>query len=347
MSGTVVLTQRAVRLIGVASGLGVPPDDAAASVGAADALRHTDLCGAVRRNGVGCAWDATVALPATIVERSAALAWLCRQTTEQVVSATTEGALPLVLGGDHGMAVGTWRGVAQAQGAPLGMLWIDAHLDAHTSDSSLSGNAHGMPLAALLGAMPTPWPVASACLDATRVCMLGMRSCEDAELRLLQRFGVKVIGDDEIQLRGLPQALADALAYVGRGGGAFGVSIDLDVIDPHDAPGVNTPCSGGLQGAALVAELRGLGRHPQLAGLEIAEYNPEHDRDGRTAALVAALVESLLAPDAAACQTLEARHGAHNYAPLPVVLARLTALRHRSPSNSPSSMTALIGSLQR
>ncbi|MDZ4255958.1 MAG: ornithine--oxo-acid transaminase, partial [Sulfuritalea sp.] len=230
------------------------------------------------------------------------------------------GALPVVVSGDHAVAVGTWQGVARALGKPPGMLWIDAHLDAHTEITSPSGNPHGMPLAALLGRGPNPWQSPQAALDAVRCCVFGARSYEDSEMRLLQELGVHVVDREQIRRCGLRQALDEALVHVG--GGSFGISIDLDAVDPGDAPGVNTPSAGGLDGAALADALRSLARKPELAALEIAEYNPERDVAGRTARLAGRLLESLSAPDGDECRRIEAASGAHNYAPLPVVLAR-------------------------
>lgn len=321
MNDKVIAKQRPVRLIGVVSGFGVPPRTCAGSMRAAAALELADAGGGMRRNGIDCAWDGLIA-PTTErdLPRDLALRRLCSQVAERVAACVASGALPVVLSGDHALAVGTWQGVARALGKPPGMLWIDAHLDAHTEITSPSGNPHGMPLAALLGRGPNPWQSPPAGLDAARCCVFGARSYEDSEMRLLQELGVRVVDTEEIRRRGLRPALDEALAHVG--GGVFGISIDLDAVDPGDAPGVNTPSAGGLDGADLADALRSLARKPELAALEIAEYNPERDVAGRTARLAGRLLESLSAPDGDECRRIEAASGAHNYAPLPVVLAR-------------------------
>ncbi|MDO8932836.1 MAG: ornithine--oxo-acid transaminase [Rhodocyclaceae bacterium] len=320
MNGTVSSEQRAVRLIGVASGLGVPVRMRAGSQRAAVALEAEDVGAGMRRNRIDCAWDELIAPGDPSLPRDEALRRLCRELEERVAACIGSAALPVVLGGDHAMAVGTWRGTVRALGGRPGLLWIDAHLDAHTSRDSPSGNPHGMPLAALFGCGPNPWDNDEGVLDASRCCVFGVRSYEESEWRRMDELGVRIVTMDDIRRRGLPAALGAALAHVG--GGAFGVSIDLDAIDPAAAPGVNTPCADGLDAAALVDALRSLANDPQLAAVEIAEYNPDRDADGRTARLVADLLESLTAPTGAACRDIEAHYGAHNYEPLPVVLAR-------------------------
>jgi ornithine--oxo-acid transaminase len=321
MDSVISSRQRALRLIGAGGGFGVPLRLRAGSLRAAAALEIADVGRGVRRNRLACAWDEIVTpVSDPHLSREAALGLLCRQIEDRVAACIGDQALPVVMGGDHALAVGTWRGVARGLGGPCGLLWIDAHLDAHTSRSSPSGNPHGMPLAALLGRGPNPWQSHEAVVDAARCCVFGARSWESAELSLLRELGVRVVDLDEIRRRGLPEALAEALARVG--GGPFGISIDLDAFDPLAAPGVNTPCAEGLDAAALGDGLRSLARRPQLAAIEIAEYNPDRDSGGQTAELVAGLLEALTAPTGAECHAMEQHFGAHNYAPLPVVLSR-------------------------
>lgn len=319
MDSTYSSQQRPLRLIGVASGLGVPAQGSAGSARAAAALEMADVGFLVRRNLVDCRWDAVVAPGGEPpLARRTALRELCGHIAQRVGACIAGGALPVIVGGDHATAVGTWQGASCAGGARLGLLWIDAHLDAHTEVTSPSGNPHGMPLAALLGHGPNPWDAGGAAIDASRTCVFGVRSYEDAEMSLLRHLGVRVIGIEEIRRRGLARTLGEALAHVG--GERFGLSIDLDAFDPAEAPGVNTPSAGGLDAAATGHALRGLALNPRLVAIEIAEYNPERDVDGRTAKLVAHLLESLTAPGAAECRAPEESCGAHKAAPLPVVL---------------------------
>ncbi len=312
---------RAVRLIGVASGLGVPAQTRGSSSLAAAALEIADIGAGIRRNRIDCAWEAIIAPSADLhAPRDIALRRLCRQIDERVAACMASGALPVVTGGDHAMAMGTWHGVARAVGKGFGLLWIDAHLDAHTSITSPSSNPHGMPLAALLGCGPNPWECHVGVVDARRTCVFGVHSYETSEWLLMQKIGVKIVTMEEIGQRGLHETLAEALAHVG--GGRFGISIDLDAFEPLDAPGVNIRCPGGLDGAALADALHSVCRNPQLAALEIAEYNPDRDIDGKTARLVATLLEALTLPTGDGYMEIEEHYGAHNYAPLPVVLSR-------------------------
>lgn len=311
---------RAIDLIPVASALGAPDGGVAAGPAA---LRGAGLLAALHRAGRAAEWRAAVE-PAggylTAADRWNGLAELCGRLGGAVGASLDAGRLPLVIGGDHSIAAGTWRGVAARTPRPIGLLWLDAHLDAHTPADSRSGNPHGMPLALLLGAGDPR--LASGCLSPRHVCAVGARSWEPEELERLRRFGVRVIDDAEIERRGLAGTLAEALGRVAAAPGGFGISLDLDLFPPDEAPGVNTPAPGGRPAAEWLAALRGLAADPRCLALEIAECDPGRDRDGITARLAVAAAGALLAPAAAELMDLEAAHGAANYAPLPVVLAR-------------------------
>ncbi len=225
---------------------------------------------------------------------------LCARLAAVSERATRRGGRLLVLGGDHSCAIGTWSGVARAHAGRErpGLIWIDAHLDSHTPQSSRSGLLHGMPLACLLGrGDPGLSGLAGRlpALDPRRVCLIGARSYEPAEQRLLRMLGVRVIGMGEVRERGLPEAMAEALAIARRPGVGFGVSIDLDALDPREAPGVSVPVAGGLGGDELCRALRALAPLPELIGVEIAEFNPARDRAGRTARVACRLVAAALA----------------------------------------------------
>ena len=174
------------------------------------------------------------------------------------------------------------------------MIWLDAHLDAHTPESTPSGNPHGMPLAALLGlGAPELSGVPGPPLDPHHVCVIGARSFESSEPALLHRWGVRIFAMAEIRRRGLASVFAEALAIAAASGSGFGLSIDVDVLNPDEAPGVETPARGGLLAAELLPLLFGLGRLPSCRAVELVEYDPGNDPDGRTAAIVRALVGSL------------------------------------------------------
>jgi arginase len=125
------------------------------------------------------------------------------------------------------------------------------------------------------------------------VCVIGVRSFEPAEVLLLQRLGVHIILMDEIRRRGMAAVVSEAIERVSRNTASFGITIDLDVVDPRDAPGVGSPEPGGIAGAELVQALAKLAGHHDLAGVEIAEFNPERDINGATATLIYELLASI------------------------------------------------------
>lgn len=225
------------------------------------------------------------------------VAEVCRDLADEVAGTLDAGAFPLVIGGDHSIAIGTWSGVARAARAPLGLLWIDAHLDSHTPDTSYSGALHGMPLACLLGRGDKRLlglGVPGMQLDPRHTVVLGPRSWEPEEAEFLVRLGVRIIGGDEIAARGFAACLDEASRSVATAGGGFGVTLDLDAIDPALAPGVGSPEPEGLSALDVRRGLRRLAGVPGLRALEIVEYNPDRDRDGRTARLIADLIGDAL-----------------------------------------------------
>ena len=207
------------------------------------------------------------------------------------------GLLPLVLGGDHSVALGTLWGLAAAHGRPGGVVWIDAHGDLNTPQSSPSGNVHGMPLAAALGLAGEDFAQAGWTLpavDERRVAIIGARSFDPAERELLRvRPGIRVFTMSEIDRVGVERAMREALDHV-AGPGFVHVSLDLDVLDPEVAPGVGTPVPGGLtyREAHLALELVAESGH--AGSLEVVEVNPIRDRENRTARTAVELVASAL-----------------------------------------------------
>jgi len=205
---------------------------------------------------------------------------------------------PLVLGGDHSIAVGTISGVAafaRKKKKGLGLLWIDAHSDIHVPKTSPSGNIHGMPLAALFGLGPKElsavggaWPK----LDAPHTALVGIRSLEDGERRHLAELGIRVYTMSEIDRDGIHAVMSDALARVTDGTDLLHVSFDLDAVDPTLAPGVGTPVKGGLdyREAHTIMEL--ISASKRMTSLEVVEVNPILDERNRSAVLAVELLES-------------------------------------------------------
>lgn len=207
--------------------------------------------------------------------------------------------LPIVVGGDHACAVGTWSGVRAAlpPQQELGLIWVDAHMDSHVPATSPSGALHGMPLACLLGEGPeilTTLAGPAPKLNPKHVCLLGVRSYERGEQLLLDRLGVRVFSMEEVRIRGLERVWQEAVSYVTQGDAGYGITIDLDAIDPCDAPGVGSPVSNGIAGADLVRVAQSLYSDPRLLAVEIAEYNPHVDRDRVTLSLLQRLISAVV-----------------------------------------------------
>lgn len=207
------------------------------------------------------------------------------------------GVTPVIIGGDHSCAIGSWAGIAAAQRQPLGLLWIDAHMDAHTPDTSETQRVHGMPLAVLLGegeSRLTHLAGLSPVISPRYCCIIGVRSYESGEPERLARLGVRFYTMEEVRRRGLQTVLAEAWRRVAAAPGGFGVSLDLDVLEPMLAPGVSVPEGRGLSPAQLMRWLRQQPGKQRLRGLEVVELNPAHDPQGQTRRLLPRLLSSLL-----------------------------------------------------
>ncbi len=180
---------------------------------------------------------------------------------------------------------------------PLGLIWVDAHMDAHTPRTTPSGALHGMPLACLLGrgAASLTAIAEHATLDPAHLCLVGVRSFESAEAVLLKRLGVRIFFMEDIAHLGLDAVMREAIAHVRKDTAGFGISIDLDAVDPGDAPGVGSPVAGGIGAAELTAACSRLALQSALTGIEIAEYNPRRDRHLATGGLVANILDAMLA----------------------------------------------------
>jgi arginase len=280
--------RREARLIGAAIGVGGPDRGTAL---APARLRAGGLSARLAARGANVHWG-EILVPPRGFPNPAVFEDFWSALALEVLATLRDREFPVVIGGDHSCAVGTWRGVAAAYEGPVGLVWIDAHMDAHTHATSPSGNLHGMPLAHLLGEWGGP-PV----LAPGHVCQIGIRSYEPEEEALLARLGVRIYRMPEVRTRGLDAVMREALAIATSGTRAFGLSLDIDAIDPASAPGVSTPAAEGLDPDALIAALRLAAATPGLAAVEVAEYNPVFDPGGATAALVAAALAAAL-PDA-------------------------------------------------
>jgi arginase len=226
------------------------------------------------------------------------IARVCRELYGEVSRSLASGAFPVVLGGDHSLAAGSVAAasdIAADRGAPIGLLWIDAHGDMNTPATSESGNVHGMPLAALLGAEPAdlarigrPGPK----VRPEHTVLLGVRNLDDLEKARIRDARVHLLTMKDIDRQGIAAVMEQAIALAGRHTAGLYVSFDLDVCDPSIAPGVGTPVKGGLdyREAHMVMEM--LADSGRLLGIDLVEVNPVLDIQNQTAVLAAELVLS-------------------------------------------------------
>jgi len=228
-----------------------------------------------------------------------AIARVCASVADALAT-LRDGVVPVVLGGDHALSLGSVAGAARRAGPDggasrrVGVLWIDAHADLNTPASSPSGNVHGMPLAHLLGhgeARLRPWP-GTAAVRPEDVVMLGLRSVDPGERALIREHGLRALTMSDVDRAGIAEvttAALTALAHVD----ALHVSLDADVLDPAVAPGVGTPVPGGLgyREAHLLMEL--LCESGRVASVDLVEVNPILDEGNRTARVVVELAASL------------------------------------------------------
>ena len=224
----------------------------------------------------------------------------CLRVRDRVRGILKSGATPVVLGGDHSIAMGTVAGVAdhvETKTKRLGLLWIDAHADMNTVESTPSGNVHGMPLATLLGrgdplllGISERRPVVSV----KHTAIVGLRDVDPGEAARIRKLGVKVCTMKDIDERGIAVCLREALETVSKGTAGFHLSLDMDALDPEVAPGVGTPVAGGLtyREAHLACELAA--ETERLVSMEVVEVNPILDEANRTAKLAVELILSAL-----------------------------------------------------
>ena len=217
----------------------------------------------------------------------------CEHVAARVAEAAKEGRTPIVLGGDHSIALGTLGGLAHTRG-PGAVLWLDAHGDLNTPETSPSGNVHGMPLAAALGLakqwFSSPvWPLPA--VDPERTILIGIRALDPGEKETVQGLGIGAYTMTEVDRRGMEAVMTEALERV-AGAPFLHVSLDLDVVDPDIAPGVGTPVRGGLsyREAHLAMEL--LAESGELDSLDLVEVNPILDRENATGRLAVELAAS-------------------------------------------------------
>src|SRR5271154_300313 len=295
------ITPRNIRVIGVPLDLGQSRrgvDMGPSAVRVAGLEARLEAIGHI----VEDAGNVAVALPEQKKEGAAHAKYLkeitatCTTSADLVLKTLEAGKIPLVLGGDHSMAAGTVSGVAKyyrRKNQKIGLIWIDAHTDINTPETSPSGNVHGMPLAALLGLGP---PELSNIFDFSpkvkpeNCVLVGVRDIDAVEKDNVHRAGIGVFTMRDIDERGMRTVMEEALRMAGRGTAGYHISLDMDWIDPEDAPGVGTPVRGGAtyREAHLAMEI--LADHGRLLSFETVEVNPVIDEHNRTAELAVELI---------------------------------------------------------
>jgi arginase len=297
------VTPKQIRVIGVPLDLGQSRrgvDMGPSAVRVAGLEARLEAIGHVVEDGGNVA----VAIPEQKKEGAAHAKYLkeitatCTKSAELVLKSLEAGKVPLVLGGDHSVAAGTVAGVAEfyrRQNQKIGLIWIDAHSDMNTPETSPSGNVHGMPLAAIMGLGPNELGNIfnfSPKIHPENCVLVGIRDVDAHEKENIRRAGVEVFTMRDIDERGMRSVMEEALRMAGRGTAGYHVSLDMDWIDPEDAPGVGTPVWGGAtyREAHLAMEI--IADHGRMLSLEIVEVNPVIDEHNQTADLAVELALS-------------------------------------------------------
>ncbi len=225
---------------------------------------------------------------------------VCDRLARRTEAALEDGALPLVVGGDHSMAVGTVAGVSRfhrKRGERIGLIWIDAHADMNTPETSPSGNVHGMPLSSILGhGAPELVELGGAVpmIAPENTVLIGIRDVDEGERQLVIQTGIDYYEMMKIDVLGIGEVIRRTLEVVTDGTAGFHVSLDVDGIDPDFAPGVGTPVVGGLTMRETHVILEFIADSGGMTSLEVAELNPILDNGNGTATLMCELVASAL-----------------------------------------------------
>ncbi len=226
------------------------------------------------------------------------IAETCKLLAETVKKTLDEDLFPLVLGGDHSIAAGTVAGAAahfQKESKRIGLIWLDAHGDMNTPETSPSGNIHGMPLAAIMGSGPpelTSLAGLVPMVEPRSVSLVGIRELDAKERRFVKESGVHVFTMRDIDERGMREVMAEALRFSGDDTAGIAVSLDMDFVDPADAPGVGTPVRGGVTYREAHLALEMIADTRSMVSFELVEVNPVIDLHNTTATLGVELVLS-------------------------------------------------------
>jgi arginase len=257
------------------------------------AIRYARLKESLERLGLTVTDHGNLRVPvpesATVAEQNAKyypiIKAVCDELADIVHGVVVQGSFPLVLGGDHSIAMGTIAGIARARGKAPGVIWVDAHGDINTPLTSPTGNVHGMPV---------HFALEQHAVDPARMAFIGLRDVDDGEKRTIRELGVKAFTMADVDRLGMSRVVDEALAIVSDGENSVHVSFDMDGVDPQEAPGVGTPVRGGITYREAHLLMEGVAASGTLGSLEITEINPILDRENQTAILAVELILSAL-----------------------------------------------------
>ena len=295
-----VVAKRIVEVIGVPMDLG--GDRRGVDMGPS-AIRYAQLEGRLRRMGLTVRDQGNLHVPDPGEERPHApepkahfhqeIVAVALELAERVATIVKRGGFPLVLGGDHSLAIGTLAGVARARRRP-GVIWMDAHPDINSPETTPSGNVHGMPFAVALGIAGAPFPESlRKSADPRSSALVGIRDVDEGEREHIRASGVTALTIADIYRLGMAGVMERAIA-VASGGDGIHLSLDMDVIDPNEAPGVGTPVRGGISYREAQLAMEMVAATGKLLSMEVTEVNPILDRANATASLAVELIASAL-----------------------------------------------------
>jgi arginase len=287
---------KTIQMLGYASGLG------AALQGAADGplvMQESLYLRELINEGANIEWQKIISPPLVSAKpKSDLIIEACQQLAQETAKLVRDKKFFTVLGGDHSSAIGTWSGVSHAlkpEGS-LGMIWVDAHMDSHTPETTPSGNIHGMPVACLLGrGLPALIEILNnePKIKPENLALIGIRSFEEGEAALLKELNVRIFYMDEVKERGLQAVMQDALRIATQDTEGLGISIDIDGLAPEEAPGTGYPVAHGIAVNDLIAALKTVRDNPLLTGVEIVEFDPHKDKNRKTEKVIARLLAVL------------------------------------------------------
>ena len=257
------------------------------------AIRYARLKEQLEKLGVEVTDHGNLGVPvpesATVAEQNAKyfpiIQAVCEELADIVASIVAQGSFPLVLGGDHSIAIGTIAGIARTRGKAPGVIWVDAHGDINTPLTSATGNVHGMPV---------HFALEQHAVDPARMAFIGLRDVDEPEKKIIRELGVRAFTMADVDRLGMSRVVDEALALVAEGENSVHVSFDMDGVDPQEAPGVGTPVRGGITYREAHLLMEGVAASGTLGSLEVTEINPILDRENKTAILAVELILSAL-----------------------------------------------------